>query len=210
MKVTRVCSLSVLASALVFALNTSAAMILTAAGTAGDHLFIGSPLGTLAAKYNTVPAGSSANIYYDVDQDGIFGETGIGENSGNTASSLAFNTAPITSGTVMHFGVEGFTTPDDTGIMEFTLLLTDASRSRQVVAEGTPVTFFDSTGDEWSAEFLFNYQGYGDVVRNIDSVPGGATLDHQGVLTFTQVPEPASLALLALGMGALLVVNRRR
>jgi len=162
-----------------------AALTLVAAGTAGDHVFIGSPDVTFAIFWNTVPAGAAANIYWDADKDGVFGETGLGENAGNTSASLAFN-APITSGDPLHFGMDGFAGVDNTGAIQFTLQRTDASTIRQLVHEGSPFLFRDSTGEVWYATFDFIQNAYGDVVSNVSDAPGSNASDHQGVLELVQ------------------------
>ncbi|MFI4862319.1 MAG: PEP-CTERM sorting domain-containing protein [Phycisphaerales bacterium JB063] len=180
-------------------------LMIIAAGTAGDHVYMASG----GSAWNTVPAPPSnfANVYWDADRDGVFGETAIGENSGNSEADLAF-TAAITDGEALHFGAAGFTAVTDTGLIEVTVQLTDLSTIRLVVNEGTSELFSDSNGDQWQADFDFINAGYGDVVNNVSHLPGGAALDHQGVLTFTQVPEPGSLALLSLG--GLAMLRRRR
>ena len=68
------------------------------------------------------------------------------------------------------------------------------------VVQGAPTAFADSTGEMWSADFVFNGGTTGT---------GAFTPDHQGVLTFTQIPEPGSVMLGLLG-GLVLVARRRR
>ena len=52
-------------AALTFTSAASAALVLTASSTAGDHIYIRSPdTGSPFSAYNTVPAGATANIYH--------------------------------------------------------------------------------------------------------------------------------------------------
>jgi len=174
-------------------------LIASGSGTDGKHMYISSG----GAAYNSVPAGKYANIYVDIDQDGVFGETGIGENTGNSSASLAFE-APVVSGVPFHFGMEGFGVANETGFIQFRIRKTDLSIETLDVTEGTPESFFDGT-DEWTVTFDFDFGAYGDVVHNVNTGPGQSAADHQGILTL--VPEPATLALAAVG---LVVLRRRR
>lgn len=186
--------------------HSNAAISLVAGNTAGPHMYIGN-IGTPGFAYNTVPAGSFANLYWDSDNNGVFGETAKGENTGN-AGSLGFNTGAIASGTSYYFAMEGFATIETPPFgADFNIHNTDASIQRVQVLVGTPKNFTDSNGDQWQATFVFNRNGYADVVRNIDAIPGG-TIDHQGILTFTQIPEPSTAIL--LGLMALTGLRRRR
>lgn len=185
----------------------SAAISIVAGTTAGPHFFLGR-VGAGGSKWNTIPAGASANVYWDSDNNGVFGETAKGENSGNGAGTLGF-TINIIDGTSYYFAVEGFPNPGTNQGVDFDLHNTDSSIQRLQVISGNTVTFSDSNGDQWEASYTFTEQGYGDVVSNVSSNPGGASNDHQGVLTFNAVPEPSSTALLGLGSLAMLIRRRR-
>ncbi|MCP5538022.1 MAG: PEP-CTERM sorting domain-containing protein [Akkermansiaceae bacterium] len=212
--------LSVLISAALTA-GSQAAITLFATtsgtGSGSDYInytgnFLGIKSGT--SQWNTAPANgvgfyNLANVYWDADNDGTFGETGIGENSGNGATTLDFEAAPITATTSYYFGIAGFAGANTTGSIRFAIRKQDTTTVSILVAEGTPVNFSDSNGDPWQASFEFNNQHYGDVVNNISHSPGGASNDHQGVLTLTLVPEPSSAALLGLG-GLALILRRRK
>jgi len=159
-------------------------------------------------KWNFQQAGSFANIYWDANNNGVFGEAG--ENSGNTDSSLAngIDGLTINSGDSLVFAVEGFGTPD-TATFVFDITNSDSTTQTVSVVSGLSTIFTDANGDQYRVVFDFTPQGYGDVVKNIDSVPGGKALDHKAVLTFTAVPEPSSAALLGLG-GLALLLRRRK
>lgn len=167
-------------------------MIITSGGSAWDVV--------------TFPPSGRANIYFDENSNGIFGESG--ENTGNTASTLGFSINPIESGRAYEFGMEGFTNAADTGTLFIDLILSDQSVIDLVIAEGSPVTFRNSDGSSWVAEFEFNPFFYGDVVFNGNTTAGQNVRDHQGVLTLTQIPEPTSAAL--LGLGSLFMMRRKR
>ncbi|MCP5537493.1 MAG: hypothetical protein H7A51_14825 [Akkermansiaceae bacterium] len=175
----------ILAAALissVIAPSSSAAISLVAGATAGPHMFIGN---TTTSKWNTVPAGAFANVYWDADADDIFGETAISENSGNAVGTLGF-TINITDGSSYNFAIEGFSIADPTSIFaEFDIHKTDSSIERLTVAQGITKSFTDSNGDKWEVSYAFTAGGYGDVVKNIDSVPGGAAM-----ITKASLPSP--------------------
>lgn len=156
----------------------------------------------------TFPPSSNANVYWDANTNGTFGEAG--ENTGNVQGTLSFTINPITSGTAYHFGMEGFGTAGATGTITFTITNTDATTQLVNVVQGTTTNFSDSNGDQWQANFVFNNGGYGDVVFNGGTGGNGANVnDHQGILTFTAVPEPSSTTLIGLG-GLALILRRRK
>ena len=185
--------------------SLSAAITLVAGTTEGPHMYVGHG----ASVWNTVPAGSDANVYWDSDNDGVFGETALGENSGNATTTLGF-TIDITDGSSYYFAVQGFESTGTRDTIEFDIHnTTDSNIDRISIVEGGSETFFDGNGDEWKVDYAFTFQGYGDVVNNISHNPGGEALDHKAVLTFTAVPEPSSAALLGLG-GIALILRRRK
>ena len=114
----------------------------------------------------------------------------------------------ITDGMTMLFAVEGFS--DTSTQFRFDITNSDTTTQTVIASTSGPVTFYDSNGDEWQVDYDFNPQHYGDVVVNLDSKPGGNAKDHQAVLTFTQVPEPSSAAILGGVLGLGLFLRRRR
>ncbi len=198
------------AAVLVCASSTNAA---TLSGTTGETDFLISSGGAnwnLRSFVEAPNPSGNANAYVDLDLDGVFGETGIGENTGNANATLGF-TAAITDGLVLNFAVEGFGSAEATGSVDFIIENADLSTQTVSVTQGTLTAFTDSNGDMWDADFVFNNGGYGgDVVFNGGTTPGGANPDHQGVLTFSAVPEPASIAIAGLGLIGLIGLARRR
>jgi len=155
----------------------------------------------------TFPPSNNANVYWDANADGIFGNS-AGENTGNTAGTIPFTISTIVGGSSFNFGLEGFPVAGATGSTSFTITNTDASTQLLNVVQGTPTAFSDSNGDQWTADFRFNNSGYGDVVFNGGTGGNGAfTPDHQGVLSFSRVPEPSSIL---FGLSALALLARRR
>ncbi|MEZ5303454.1 MAG: PEP-CTERM sorting domain-containing protein [Verrucomicrobiales bacterium] len=179
-----------------------AAISILATSTAGTHMYMASP----SSAWNTVPAGSTANIYWDADKDGVFGEAG--ENSGNSAATLGF-TIPVPDGISSHeFAVEGFPVSGD-GILQFRVIRSDNSVITVDVTEGTPTIFSDSNGATWTADFVFTPNFYGDVVSNISHIPNGVRpTDHQGLILLS-LPEPGRALLLALSAVGIVLVRRR-
>ena len=168
---------------ILIAIESYAHAALTLTGTNGETDFLISS-GGANWNLNPFPPSGNANVYWDANRNGIFGEAG--ENDGNDVATLAFN-APITSGEELHFGVEGFGSAAETGTINFILELTDSSPLSLSVTEGMTEVFFDSNGDPWEANFEFNDGFYGDVVFNGGAGGNGANVnDHQGILTLTQ------------------------
>ena len=170
----------------------------------------GSAIFGSASTWDFSAGGPMANVYFDGNQNGIFGETAT-DTYGDTNAGLAANLdgMTITDGLTMNFAVEGFGGSSQTSTgFRFDITKTDGSTQTITAVTSGPVSFTDSNGDQWEVAYDFTAQGYGDVVKNLDSVPGGL-VDHKAVLTFTSVPEPSSAALLGLG-GLALLLRRRK
>lgn len=188
--------------------SSSAAIQLVAGTTNANNISIFAT----GPTWDTTPAGSNANVYWDADNDNIFGETGIGENSDNSTTSLDFTIA-ITSGTSYVFAMEGFggSVDNTSASATFDILTVGSTSQRLTVTNDATVSFTDADGQDWEAAFVFNKDAYGDVVRNTSHLAGGQATDDQAILTFTNVtavPEPSSTAL--LGLGGLALLMRRR
>ena len=190
---------------LVAASNAAITFTLDNAGTGGG----GSGVLNGSGGWNFKQAGSWANVYWDANDNGTFGEAG--ENSGNTTALLSnvIGGLEITDGMTMNFAVEGFDGAGGTSSSyNFGITKTDTNLETINVLTGSTVNFFDGA-QEWEVAYDFTAQGYGDVVFNIGTGAGGQTQDHKAVLTFTAVPEPSSAALLGLG-GLALILRRRK
>ena len=158
----------------------------------------------------TFPPSGNANPFWDANADGIFGNS-PGENTGNTNETISFTINPIVGGTSYLFGLEGFPGSGETGSASFTITNTDLTTQEVNVVEGTTALFSDSNGDMWGVDFDFKNGFYGDVVFNGGVGGNGVfTPDHQGVLTFSVVPEPSTSVMIGLGLAGLIGVRRRR
>ena len=200
MKLMTTCATLALTLGLTAASN--AAIIFTADG--GSEIFGVSGAGSNWDTNQSADSGN-ANIYWDADTDSTFGETGIGENSGNTDASLAFSFNAV-SGSTYSFAFESFGGTD--GVATATVFLNGISTA---LTEGTQANFNDGV-DDWTIDFDFAFEGTGDVVSNVGNTPNAAGNDHLVTLTFvntTAVPEPSSTALLGLG-GLALILRRRK
>ena len=187
-------------------LGTSASAALTFVADPITPMTISS--GAAAWDSITFPPSGNANIYWDANVDGVFGNS-LGENTGNTAGTVGFTIPSILGDSSFDFGLEGFPVAGATGSTTFTITKTDSSTQFLSVVQGTPTAFSDSNGDQWTAEFFFTNSGYNDVVFNGGTGGNGAfTPDHQGTLIFTQVPEPSAALLGLLSLG--LLIRRRR
>lgn len=188
--------------------NLSAAISLVGDGTNEANDF--QIYQTANVGFQWATAGNFSRIYWDADTDGIFGETGIGENTGNTETSRALDIG-LASGTTYEFALEGFDTGAVTDFTSsFDIRNTDTSVQRVTVTTGSATTFSDSNGDSWSVALAFNKAHYGDVVSGANTGAGGGNItDNQATLTFTSIPEPSSTALLGLG-GLALILRRRK
>ncbi len=205
MKLNTTCATVALSIGLVAGSHAAISLVAGTSGSDGHHMYIGHE----DSAWNTVPAGSNANIYWDADNDQIFGETGIGENAGNSTATLGFTIAIIDEGSY-YFAVEGFASSGIRDTIEFDIHNSDSSIQRVSITENTGLNIFDSNGDEWHIDYTLTLQGYGNVVDNITHTGGGdGTLDHKAVLAFTAVPEPSSATLLGLG-GLALILRRRK
>ena len=184
--------------------NAAITFTLDNAGDRGD----GSGVLNNTGGWNFKRAGSWANVYWDANNNGTFGEAG--ENSGNTTASLSnvLNGQTISDGFVMNFAVEGFS--GSAGVSDtfrFNITQTDSTVITINAAIGD-TAFVDSNGDHWSVHYAFTKKGYGDVISSNRSAPGGRA-DHKAVLTFTKVPAPLRAALLGLG-GITVILQPRK
>lgn len=148
--------------------------------------------------WDTAVAGYNANIYWDANSNGSFGE--MNENSGNSAASLSF-TINITSGTTYIFAYQSFGGTATEGSATVSLTNSDSSKQTLTIDSKTPLKFKDSNGDSWLASFRHNREASGDVISNTQTAPtGDGLLDHQGTLTFTKLAAPSpSSAILTVG-----------
>ena len=159
-------------------------------------------------SFDTAPAppSSRANLYWDADKDGVLGETGIGENTGNDIE-LGINFT-VVDGETYHFVVNGWAL-SGTAMFDFYVQKTDSSLELLSVTEGTPTTFFDGA-QEWSAEYVYTAGGLGvDAVGGVFVGADGTGPDHLGQLTFEAIPEPATMGLVAVFGGGILFVRRK-
>lgn len=187
--------------------TSNAAIVFTLDQTAGNAG--GSAILDGSGGWDFEAGGPWANVYYDADQDDVFGEIADGDTSGDTNASLNF-TQTISNGLTLNFAVEGFGgSGGSSDSFRFNVQNTDLTTQTITVNASSTTDFSDSNGDQWSVAYAFTAQGYGDVVTNLNSTPGNNAQDHKAVLTFTQVPEPSSVTLLGLG-GLALILRRRK
>jgi len=173
-------------------------------------------------KADNTQVGPSAwrNFYYDANGDLAF-NAADGDTYGNTNASLALNVT-INIATVLDFYVDndGKTTIGENfdggyyRLNGLTITLSDSSTFGLNVTQGTPQTFTDTDGTDWSVSL--DGAGYLtgspiDIVDNIKSTPSGdGKADYHFTLTFTEVPEPASSSALLLGLACAVFFFRRR
>lgn len=200
-----------LLSALVCATSSSHAA-LSIVGNDATPLLI-SHSSNFAPGWDTSSDGSASNAFIDLDGDGVFGETGIGENVDDTPSGVSINITP--SGTTTYnFALEGFgvdpsrltfTASFDSGTAPILVTVTGAGNTESIT---DPIT-----GEQWSVSYDFTTGFYGDVVFNTAVGTNGTFAnDHQFRLTLTEVvpvPEPSSTLLAGLATLGLLAKRRR-
>ena len=175
-----------------------------------------------------VPPSGSANMYARVG--------GTWLNHGNTNPLLAYDVT-ITDGLVVELVFQNWGAladgPGDSDLRGLTVIGTDGTTevfkagvlgasnglTGTAIVEGTAATFQDTDGQWWQIDYDFTSGGAGgDIVGNTGIIgvddpstyynPGPAS-DHLATVTYTAIPEPATLGMVAVFGGGILFIRRK-